>query len=64
MSDKINVKAVVAFAFCNLIGIAVLIILGHNPIDIFAAMAFLAFFFLIGYAIGVCGLGKYFGGKS
>ena len=64
MRGKINVKAVLAFILCFLIGIAVLIILGHNPIDIFAAIAFLVFLILVGYAIDVSGLGKYFGGKS
>jgi len=61
---KLNVKAVVAFAFCFLVGIVVLLILGHNPIDIFASIVFLVCLVLTGYSIDKLGLGKYFGGKQ
>lgn len=64
MRGKINVRAVVAFILCNLIGIAVLIILGHNPLDILAAIAFWVVFFLIIHLMDKLGFGKYFGGKS
>ena len=63
MRGKINVRAVVAFILCNLIGIAVIIILGHNPLDILAAIAFWIVFLLIIHLMDKLGFGKYFGGK-
>ena len=63
MKSRLNVRAVVAFAFCFFGCIVVLIMLGHNPLDIFVAIAFLIFLVSVGYAIDVSGLGKYFGGK-
>ena len=63
MRGKINVKAVVTFILCFLIGIVVLIILGHDPLGILVAIAFWAVFLLIIYLMDKLGFGKYFGGK-
>ena len=64
MRCKINVRAVVALKLSALIGIAVLIALNLNPIDILAAIALLGCLVLIGFLIDKAGLGKYFGGKT
>ena len=64
MKCKLNARAVISFILFFLIGIAVLITLGHNPVDIFAAIAFWAVFFLVIYWMDKAGLGKYFGGKT
>lgn len=59
---KLNVRIAMSFATLFFTGIVVLLMLGHDPLDIFAAIVFIAFLISIGCAIDVLGLGKYFGG--
>ena len=49
---ELNVKVVMLFTFCFLGGIAALIILGGDPIEIFVSIALLVFIFLIIFSIG------------
>jgi len=59
---KLNVKAATRFILCLSVSVAVLVILGHELIDILAGIIFLVCLVSIGCAINMLGLGKYFGG--